>query len=144
MIKNVWIFNLIFIILAITLFAYNSPKRNLLFKNSGEYIFYTNKNGSDADFTFVKSSPLKVKKSLSSYTGECVKLNYDKEFLTEILSIYNAKLVKTEIVDNVKSAYYYTKKIPFYQLIGGLKVNLHVAIDSNTLYISSPLIYSGY
>lgn len=144
MIKNTWIYNLIFLILAITLFAYNSPRNNLLFKNGGQYVFYTNKNGSDADFVFAKCNPLLVKKNLDNYTGECVKLRFDGEFLREILSEYNAKIVKVEKIDGVESVYYYTKKIPFYQLIGGLKVNLHVAIDKDTLYIASPLIYSGY
>ncbi len=136
--------NYLFILLllvAVICFA----KSPALFQAEGQYVLYNGKNGSDAEMIFVENyeQAEKIKKTLKSYSGESICLK-DGLIADYFIDKFDAKLVKTESVANVTSYYYYSAKIDFYQLIDGVKVNLHVAKDGEKVYMGSPLIYSGF
>lgn len=116
-----------------------------LFQAEGQYVLYNGKNGSDAEMIFVENyeQAEKIKKTLKGYSGESICLK-NAMLADYFIEKFNAKLVKTEKAGNVVSYYYYSSKIDFYQLIGGVKVNLHVAKDGEKTYLGSPLIYSGF
>jgi hypothetical protein len=57
---------------------------------------------------------------------------------------YDAKLAFIESVSGVTSYYFYSKKLPFKEVIKNKKVNLQIAVSSDKVTIGSPIIYGGY
>ncbi len=121
------------------------PSANLMFEGiDGKYVFYT-KTSVSTDFVYANSSNAqKIKKSLDCICGESVVFEYDEQTLNDCLNKYKAKKLFTESGTDFKTTYYYSNKIPFYELIGGVKVNLQVAYSGEYCQIGSPMIYGGF
>lgn len=102
-----------------------------------------------------KGKSVYVKKSDD---GELKKLDF-------LLIEYGAKEVFRECVktddENISCVYYYTEKIPFYQIVPtdaacdrdgfthaffykAVKVNIHVAVSESGVTVGCPFIYGGY
>ncbi len=70
---------------------------------------------------------------------------YERNFnYFEILEKYDAQLMFLEKVGDVTSYYFYSKKLPFKEVIKNKKVNLQVAVTKENVTIGSPIIYGGY
>lgn len=110
----------------------------------GRYIFYTNTSVS-SNFVYAESSNAKeVKQSLDYVCGEAIEFDYNKQTVEQILKKYSAKKLFSERGNGFNTTYYYTNKIPFYELIGGVKVNLQVAYSLDKCVVGSPIIYGGF
>lgn len=121
------------------------PSSNLMFDGiDGRYIFYT-KTSVSSDFITVDSDNAKsVKKSLDYICGESVVFEFDQNIVNACLKRYSAKKLFAEQGENFNTTYYYSSKIPFYELIGGVKVNIQVAYSGTLCQIGSPIIYGGF
>ena len=110
----------------------------------GRYIFYTNTSVS-SEFVYAQSTnALAVKKGLKYLCGEAVEFSYSEETVNQIIEKYSAKKLFSERGDGFYTEYYYTNKIAFYELIGGVKVNLQVSYSTDTCIVGSPIIYGGF
>jgi hypothetical protein len=69
---------------------------------------------------------------------------FEQNILNACLKSYNAKKLFSEKGETFNTTYYYSSKIPFYELIGGVKVNIQVAYSGTLCHIGSPIIYGGF
>ncbi len=110
----------------------------------GRYIFYTNTSVS-SDFVYAQSSTARqVKSGLKYICGEAIEFNFSEQTLKSIIDKYSAKKLFSECGEGFETYYYYTNKIPFYELIGGVKVNLQVSYSTDICIVGSPIIYGGF
>ncbi len=121
------------------------PSSKLMFEGiEGRYVFYT-KTSVSSDFVYADSfEAKKVKASLEYVCGESVVFDYSQEQIDKCLSSYKAKKLFSEKGEGFDTVYYYSNKIPFYELIDGVKVNLQVAYLGEYCQIGSPLIYGAF
>ena len=76
-------------------------------------------------------------------TGEALLIEGDFDY-SNMLKELNAKVVKTESVNQVYSVYAYSPYINVYKLIDGKKVNVHIAKYDNHTKIGWPLIFGSF
>ncbi len=57
---------------------------------------------------------------------------------------YGCKLAFIERSSEITSYYFYTKRLPRFEVIKGEKINVHVAVSKDQTVIGSPIIYGGY
>ena len=62
----------------------------------------------------------------------------------QILSNFNAKIVKKEIHDNGVSIYAYSSKIKYKKQLFGKVVNLHIELSNGKITVGSPIIYGSF
>lgn len=121
------------IVLAILLFAH-LQSNGLFF---GETAKIVKGEKSSGEFYSLKNLPFHQKTGIyKTYDSNC---NY-----VEVIKKYDAKLMFIESVDGVTSYYFYSKKLPFKEVVKNKKVNLQIAITKETITIGSPIIYGGY
>ncbi len=137
--------NLCLVLLSICFISLPFKKSNLLFNDIvGTYTFYT-KTSVSSDFVSVDSALAKsLKSKLKNLCGESVCFKFDKGIIKKVLSVYNAKFLFNESGEDFNCDYYFSNKIPYYQLIEGVKVNIQVAYGKENAVIGSPLIYGGF
>ena len=110
----------------------------------GRYIFYTNTSVS-SDFVYASSEQARsVKKNLTYVCGEAIQFSYSEQTVEKLLKKYSARKLFSESGESFTTHYYYTNKIPFYELIGGVKVNLQVSYCGDSCVVGSPIIYGGF
>ena len=137
--------NFIFVLLIFSFISFAYQDNKPLFCGvDGTYCFYTNTSVS-SDFISVDSSLAStVKKGIKNLQGESVCFKLDKGVIEKILKEYKAKCVVKECGKDFYTEYYYSNKIPYNRLIGGVKVNLQVAYSQNTAVVGSPIIYGSF
>ena len=121
--------------------AMNTVKLN---KHRGDRVFYLYSASSQGTRTEELSF-----KNFFQVKGESVTFCLDekksaKETAREIAETYNAKICFIEEACGVTSYYCYTTKWSNETNIGGVKVNLHVAVSAETVSIGTPIIFDGY
>ena len=136
---------LLAVMLVVTFTIVIPPKSSLMFQGiNGKYVFYT-KTSVSSDFVYADTATaLSVKKGLKVICGEGIEFSYDKNTVNQIVKKYKAKRVIVERGKEFYTEYYYSKSIPFYELIGRFKVNLQIAYKTDTCMVASPVIYGGY
>ena len=110
---------------------------------SGVYTFYSELSSSSA-FTVCEYPTALKTKMTGKYKAETVCVCSDEVSVECLLTDYKARFVKKETYPSGESRYYYSPKIPFYQIIDGFMVNIQVAVTGNKTYIGTPVIYGGY
>jgi hypothetical protein len=113
----------------------------LFSKYSENFIVYVGSNSSNAEILTVDS---KDYMSLKKVTGESVKISSSNFDVYDFFEKYNAEIVFTETVDGVVSYYGYSKDIKYQTIIGGKRINLHVAKAKNLVTVGSPIIYGSF
>ncbi|MBO7297856.1 MAG: YwmB family TATA-box binding protein [Clostridia bacterium] len=85
---------------------------------------------------------------LFSIRGESVRFAHNgclaSELTQEILHRYNATVCFTEEVDGVLSVYAYTQSWDNALTLGGVAVNLHIAVSNTECVVGSPIIFGGF
>ena len=113
----------------------------LFSKYSENFIVYVGSNSSNAEILTVDS---KDYMSLKKVTGESAKISSRNFDVYDFFEKYNAEIVFTETVDGVVSYYGYSKDIKYQTIIGGKRINLHVAKAKNLVTVGSPIIYGSF
>ncbi len=77
--------------------------------------------------------------------GESVYIeNAEEGFAEEVIKEFNAQVLWTEEVDGVLSYYCYSPRLREGVMIGGRKVNLHIARSKQVCVLGSPIIFGGF
>ncbi len=77
--------------------------------------------------------------------GESVYIKGEGEaYAQKVMKEVNARVLWIEEVDGVRSHYCYTPLFGEGVVIGGQKVNLHIAVSSEGCAIGYPIIFGGY
>ncbi len=111
-----------------------------LFRNGlfvGEEVQIVKGNKSSGEFYTQVNLPFNEK--VGVFKTYNVNYNY-----FEVIDKYDAKLTHIESVNGVTCYYFYSKKLPFKEIIKNKKVNLQIAVSEETITIGSPIIYGGY
>lgn len=123
------------IIFTLLLFATFMVFSNLLFL--GEVVHATTSGKSSGEILKVVNIPF------NNYSGIYKQFDSDYNY-KKLIEKYNLKLVCVESLNGVTNYYYYSKKLPKEETIKGKKVNLQIAISSETVVIGTPIIYGSY
>jgi hypothetical protein len=75
--------------------------------------------------------------------GVSMKTNRDNNFENK-LNLLRAKNVHYFTDGEVKNYYFFSEKVHNFEIIGGKKVNIHVAVKGENVMVGSPIIYYGY
>jgi hypothetical protein len=118
--------------------------QSLLFENGDYYIFYGGNESSSAHMVSAEGiNALKVKATIKHLSGESA--TYLNQNLKEkIIQDFNAEIMFTETIANIKNYYAYTEKIENYIVLNGIKINLHIAVSQDKTTVGSPIIFGGY
>ena len=103
----------------------------------GETVKIVKGNKSSGEFLVQTNLPFNEK------VGVYKTFNIDYDYF-KLIKKYNAKLEYLESVDGVTSYYFYTKKLPYKEVVKNKRVNLQVAVTKEKITIGSPIIYGGY
>jgi len=122
----------------------NISGQKLLFENGDYYIFYSGNSGSSSLMVTAEGvEALKVKSTIKDLSGESAYyLNVDKS--AEILENFNAKVIFTQSISDIKNIYAYSEEIEDYIILNGQKINLHIAVTKDKTVAGSPIIFGGY
>lgn len=129
------------IIMMLLICVYFVNKKPVFIDYSNTFTLYTNSNSSNCSFKSVDR--LEYLFSINVF-GEGCCINKDEFNLEEFLDDFSAKVLLVEQTDSTISYYAYSKKIKYLQVIKGLKINLHVAISGDMVYLGSPVIYGSF
>lgn len=80
----------------------------------------------------------------SKIAGECFcfyEINFD---FKKLLKKLNAKIVKTEITQNIYIIYAYSNKFLNFVFVEGKKVNLQIANNNNFVTVGTPLVLGSF
>lgn len=80
----------------------------------------------------------------SDIKGQTIAIRKEQFNLQTFLQDMSAKIVHTSSVSSVTSYYCYSNKIKSYKIVNGVKVNLHVAIQKDSVKVGSPIIYGSF
>ena len=138
MLKSLRVFLIIAICLSCVYFANRKP---LFIDYSTTFTLYTNSNSSNCNFKSVNR--LNYCFYINVYGEEC-SIRKKGFNLEEFLDKFSAQLIFVEQTENTVSYYAYSKKIKYLQIIKGQKINLHVAVDDDMVYLGSPVIYGSF
>ena len=83
-------------------------------------------------------------KNFISKRGEAVFVKGDDSLVNEILERFNAKLVFVEKTDDRVCYYAYSREIRYSTVVGGERVNLHLAIGKGGVKIGAPIIFGSF
>ncbi len=67
-----------------------------------------------------------------------------EEELLNLLDFYDCKKVYSNDIGGIENAYYYSSKISKKEVVGGKRVNFHVAKSNGKITVGIPFIYYGY
>lgn len=138
-------FLLCFLVILAMFCLYNHSQKPLFTGVDGVYTFYLGSKSSNAQIVTVDASKAeKTKNLLKDVEGESVAFSSDFGYETEVIKRYNAVEVKREIVNFTTNVYYYSYNIPYFVLVGGKKVNLHVAYSKDITSVGIPFIFGSY
>ena len=62
----------------------------------------------------------------------------------QIFKDFSAEVIMVEQIEEGQSIYAYSKKIPYYKIIDGKKINLHVFVAKDTVKVGTPLIFGSF
>ena len=83
-----------------------------------------------------------------SVKGESVRFPLNgktpEETVENVLSLYGATLVYKEEISGTTSYYAYTPRFSNKVLLGGKKINLHVAVNAQDCVVGCPIIFGGF
>ena len=123
--------------LLICLLSFSAYARPKLLNYSSSVIIYTDANSSNATIKRVDSWYF----SFQKIYGESCLLNLTPQ---EIFDKFDAKILFTEVVENVTCYYGYSKQFPYKKQIGDMIVNVHVAIENDRVMFGTPIIYGSF
>ena len=123
------------IILAFLIFSTFVVFSNLIFL--GETVYAVDSKKSSGVITKTISMPF------NNYAGVYKRYGASYDY-SHFLKENRAKLIFIEEVDGVKNYYYYSKKLPYKEIIKNQKVNIQIAVSNDLIVISSPIIYGSY
>lgn len=110
-------------------------------------------DGARVFYLYSASSQSLQKQSLNfsdlfSVRGESVRFAHNgrlaRELAQEIVNRYNATVCFTEEADGVLSVYAYTQNWNDALTLGGIAVNLHIAVSNTECVVGSPIIFGGF
>ncbi len=116
----------------------------LLFAGAERYTFYSQSVSSQAKIT--SASPEEaalVRLTLQNYTGESARYADAADAFLQAEK-YGAELVLEQKSADVHDYYYYTPQLAGGVVLGGVCVNLHVAVRGQGASVGYPLIFGGY
>ena len=125
--------------LSLCVFCGREPVLNI----NGDNELYLFSDSSSCEILKVEGDIGKRYKMLTDVYGEAVG-GLRKSDVDSIVCDFCAKKVFTENVDGITSEYLYSSAIPFYKLINGKKINLHIVCDGEKYKVGSPVIFGGY
>ena len=79
----------------------------------------------------------------NDFLGTYKQFSVDYKY-SSLLKKYRAKLIFIEEIDGVKNYYYYSNKLPNFEVIKNKKINLQFAIASDRVVVGTPIIYGSY
>lgn len=134
-------FKLFLIIALFLVCVYFVNRKPVFIDYSNSFVLYTNSNSSNCAFKSVNR--LEYCFSINVFGEECSvkKENFD---LQEFLDDFSARIVLVEYTESGTSYYAYSNKVKYLQVIKGQKINLHVAISGDMVYLGSPVIYGSF
>lgn len=132
---------LFLIIILSLLCVYAINKRPLFTEYANEFCLYVGSNSSNCSFR--EANEIEYLFSLNVF-GEGCRVEKNEFNLSEFLQDFSAEIVKQENIQDVTCVYAYSKKVKYLQIIDGKKVNLHVAITNDGIYLGSPIIYGSF
>lgn len=134
-------FKLFLIIALFLVCVYFVNRKPVFIDYSNSFVLYTNSNSSNCAFKSVNR--LEYCFSINVFGEECSvkKENFD---LQEFLDDFSARIVLVEHTESGTSYYAYSNKVKYLQVIKGQKINLHVAISGDMVYLGSPVIYGSF
>lgn len=98
------------------------------------------KNGkSSGEFSIIKSN--EIGKIINA---DGLSFSLSTAELTNFLNEYECKKVFSSVIGGVENHYFYSSKISKKEVIGGKKVNVHIAVSNKNITIGVPIIYYGY
>lgn len=130
---------LIMILSLLCVFAIN--KRPLFSDYSNQFCLYLQSNSSNCVFKMVDK--IEYFFCLNVFGEGCIvqKENFN---IDKFLEVFSAEIVAIEQGEEGISVYAYSKNIKYLQTIKGKKVNLHVAIGKEQVFLGSPIIYGSF
>ncbi len=135
---------------------FNFRQINLFDKNynfkSGIHTFYLYSNSSNAKMISYDIEGEKDKVKINSFNikGESLFLPFQNgqsavnEYISSLLTRFNAKIQIIESGDFGDGKYYYSKAIPNYVIIKGKRVNLHVVKSKMGVTVGTPIIFGSF
>lgn len=111
-----------------------------VFEGGTDYTLYAAPNSSARSET--PSSPLLFKLLAGGTGGESV--SYEGDRLQELVSRFRARLLFEEEVCGVRNYYFYSPYLKGCVLVGGQRVNLHIAVGEGRTVAGTPIIFGGF
>ena len=116
------------ILLAALLIFPQMLDKNLLFAGAESYIFYTGSQSSNAQMTLAEGeNAARVKFFLSDVTGESARYAEARDAFAQAEAL-GARLCFCERAGDIVNYYYHTPRLRGGVEVGGMTVNLHVAV----------------
>lgn len=153
--KKLVIFIIVVLCLVVSLYYPQNVKQILNLNSSGKYELYINnqfnKKNSNLSYTSLGSGEvvtgtIKSIKDVYDYLvgkdGECLTVNYNKNFLDDLLSKIVVKVI--ENYDNTKIYYGFLKGLPKKIKIDGKLINISIYVSSNEIKVASPIILTSF
>ncbi len=138
-------FLLCFLVILAMFCLYNHSQKPLFTGVDGVYTFYLGSATSNAKIVTVDAGEAeKTKNSLKDVEGESVAFSSESGYEIDIIKRYKAVEVKRESVNFTTNVYYYSDNIPYFVLVGGKKVNLHVSYSKDITSVGIPFIFGSY
>ena len=153
--KKLVVFIIVVLCLVVSLYYPKNVKQILNLDSSGKYELYINnqfnEKNSNLSYTSLGSGEVvtgmvKSIKDVYDYLigkdGECLTVNYNKNFLDDLLSKIVVRV--TENYDNTKIYYGFLKGLPKKIKINGKLINISIYVSSNEIKIASPIILTSF
>lgn len=153
--KKLVVFIIVVLCLVVSLYYPKNVKQILNLDSSGKYELYINnqfnEKNSNLSYTNLGSGEVvtgmvKSIKDVYDYLigkdGECLTVNYNKNFLNDLLSKIVVRV--TENYDNTKIYYGFLKGLPKKIKINGKLINISIYVSSNEIKIASPIILTSF
>ncbi len=129
-----------FIAVACVSLFWSSNNKPIFSELSDRFEIYTFSDSSTAVIQTVSADEYKLYKNVkgeSCVVGETADVD-------ELLTMFNAELKFIEETDGVKSYYAFSKDIKYKKELGGVTVNLQIAVSENMVKIGSPIIFGSF
>lgn len=158
--KKIFVFYILFCLVIASVLII--PNKKLVFadigkiNNSGQYYFYVKgdykldkclciSSGCGTIIQTKFNNATQTKKLLDNIQGESYCFKTSNENITnEILTLFNAVIIKQQEIDNLKIVYAYSNGLEKYVKDDGEKINLQICINNENVTIGYPIILGSY
>lgn len=115
-----------------------------IFSGAESYQFYVGSQSSNAHIVAAEgAAAAAVKLTLGGVTGESARYADARDAFAQAETL-GARLCFCERAGDIVNYYYHTPRLRGGVEVGGMTVNLHVAVRGESASIGTPLIFGGY